>query len=311
MDDSIGIDISKDKLDAYWLSERQHKQFSNDTAGLKLLISWAQRAEVSQVVFEATGIYHRSLETALAAHDLAFARVNPRQARRFCEGAGQLAKTDRVDAAMLAKMGAVLELKADQARSETLHDLKQLATARQALLKDRTAAKARLSAATHLLLKKQINLRLRQVERDIAQIEDAMQAIVAADQTLSERAQILTSIPGIARVTALALLIELPELGSLSGKQAASLAGLAPISRQSGKWQGKERIQGGRANLRRAIYLPAIVATRFNPDMKAKYEQLISAGKCKKQAITAVMRKLIVMANALLRDRREWAEYPA
>jgi transposase len=188
--------------------------------------------------------------------------------------------------------------------------------ARQALLKDRTAAKARLSAATHLRLKKQITLRLRQVERDqverdIGQIESAMQAIVAADQTLSERAQILTSIPGIARVTALALLIQLPDLGSLTGKQAASLAGFAPISRPSGKWQGKQRIQGGRANLRRAVYLPAIVATRFNPDMKAKYEQLISAGKCKKQAITAVMRKLIVMANALLRDRREWAEYPA
>jgi len=310
MNDTIGIDISKDTLDAFWLSKLQHKQFSNDTIGLKSLIKWTQGADVSLVVFEATGIYHRSLETTLAVHGLAFARVNPRQARRFCEGAGQLAKTDRVDAAMLAKMGAVLELKADQAKSETLYDLKQLATARQALLKDRTAAKARLSAATHSLLKRQICQRLRQVERDIAQIEAAMQAIVAADQNLSERAQILTSIPGIARVTALALLIELPELGSLSGKQAASLAGLAPISRQSGKWQGRERIQGGRANLRRAIYLPAIVATRFNPEMKAKYEQLISAGKCKKQAITAVMRKLVVMANALLRDHRKWAEYP-
>ena len=104
------------------------------------------------------------------------------------------------------------------------------------------------------------------------------------------------------------MLIEMPELGSLSGKQAASLAGLAPISRQSGKWQGKERIQGGRACLRKAIYLPAVVATRFNPDMKAKYHQLTGNGKCKKLAITAVMRKLIVMANALLRDQRKWTE---
>ena len=103
----------------------------------------------------------------------------------------------------------------------------------------------------------------------------------------------------------------MPELGHLSGKQVAKLAGLAPISRQSGKWQGKERIQGGRASLRRAIYLPAIVATRFNPEMKAKYEQLISTGKCKKLAITAIMRKLIVMANALIRDRRKWTETTA
>ena len=115
----------------------------------------------------------------------------------------------------------------------------------------------------------------------------------------------------IAKVTACAILTDMPELGNLTGKQAASLAGLAPISRQSGKWQGKERIQGGRASVRRAVYLPAVVATRFNPDMKAKYEQLVSTGKCKKLAITAIMRKLIVMANALLRDQRKWTQNPA
>ena len=125
------------------------------------------------------------------------------------------------------------------------------------------------------------------------------------------RSDILISIPGIAKVTACAILTDLPELGHLSGKQAAALAGLAPMSRQSGAWRGKERIQGGRADVRRAIYLPAIVATRFNPDMKAKYEHLISAGKCKKLAITAVMRKLIVTANALLRDQRKWTQNPA
>jgi len=311
MNDTIGVDISKDTLDAYWLSKSEHRQFSNDNAGLKSLVSWAQQAAVSLIVFEATGVYHRLLETGLATHSIPFARVNPRQARRFCEGAGQLAKTDRVDAAMLARMGSLLALEPTQPKSETLHDLKQLATARQALIKDRTAARARLQIATHPLLKRQVSLRLQQIKRDIARIDAAMQATVAADKDLSERAGILTSIPGIAKVTAFALLIDLPELGHLSGKQAASLAGLAPISRQSGKWQGKERIQGGRASLRKAIYLPAIVATRFNPDMKAKYQQLTSAGKCKKLAITAVMRKLIVMANALLRDKRKWLEYPA
>ena len=202
-------------------------------------------------------------------------------------------------------MGALLELKEDQPRSEMLHDLKQLATARQGLIKDRTAAKARLSATHHCLtvhceamsreghtlLGRQIKRRLKQIERDLCQISAMTDAIVAADEDLAARAEILTSIPGIAKVTACAILTDMPELGYLNGKQAASLAGLAPISRQSGKWQGKERIQGGRASVRRAIYLPAVVATRFNPDMKAKYEQLISSGKCKKLAITAVMRK--------------------
>jgi transposase len=131
---------------------------------------------------------------------------------------------------------------------------------------------------------------------------------VAQDEALSNKLDILTSIPGIAETTAFSMLIEMPELGTLEGKQAASLAGLAPMSRQSGKWQGKERIQGGRAFLRRAIYMPALVATRYNPCLKAKYDQLIRAGKSGKVALTAIMRKLVVMANALLRDGRKWSE---
>lgn len=312
-------------MDAYWLSKEEHKQFRNDNAGVNALVLWANEAGVSRVIFESTGIYHRCVETGLARHNISFARVNPRQARRFCEGAGQLAKTDRVDAAMLAKMGSLLQLKADEPKSQTLHDLKQLTTARQALIKDRTAAKARLAATTiawqcianamsregHRLLSQQINRRLSQIERDLSQIADLVDTIIAADEHLRRRSDILMSIPGIAKVTACAILTDMPELGKLSGKQAAKLAGLAPISRQSGKWQGKEHIQGGRASIRRAVYLPAVVATRFNPDLKAKYEQLVSTGKCKKLAITAVMRKLIVMANALLRDGRKWTETTA
>ena len=175
---------------------------------------------------------------------------------------------------MLAKMGALLELKANEPKSQTLHDLKQLSTARLALIKDRGAAKARLAATTHIIIR-QIKCRLKQIERDLSQVAETIGAIVVQDDQLRLRADILTSIPGIATVTAWAILTDMPELGHLSGKQAAKLAGLAPISRQSGKWQGKERIQGGRASVRRAIYLPAVVATRFNPDMKAKYEQLI------------------------------------
>jgi transposase len=131
---------------------------------------------------------------------------------------------------------------------------------------------------------------------------------VARDPMMTRRLAILISIPGIAEATAFAMLIEMPELGSLEGKQAASLAGLAPISPQSGKWQGHERIQGGRTFLRRAIYMPALAAVRFNRDLKAKFDQLIAAGKPAKVALVAIMRKLIVLANALLRDGRPWSE---
>jgi transposase len=240
----------------------------------------------------------------LAHHEITFSRVNPRQARRFCEGAGPLAKTDRVDAAMLAKMRTLLQLKADAATRETLYVIKQLATARQALIKDRTAAKARPTATNYRLL-------TRQIERDLSRIADLVDTIIAADEELRAKADILASIPGIAKVTACAVLTDMPELGKLSGRQAATLAGLAPVSRQSGKWQGKENIQRGQASARRAVYLPAVVATRSNPDPRARYEQLVSTGKCKKLAITAVMRKLVVTANALLRDDRKWNENPA
>ena len=144
--------------------------------------------------------------------------------------------------------------------------------------------------------------------KHVQQIDAAMTNKLAHDEGMSQQLAILVSIPGIATTTALAMLVEMPELGTLDGKQAASLAGLAPISRQSGKWQGKEHIRGGRPLLRRAIYMPALVAVRFNPVFKAKYDQLIQAGKPAKVALTAIMRKLIVMANALLRDRRKWTE---
>jgi transposase len=254
MDDTIGIDISKDSLDTYWLSERRHKQFANTRAGLRALVRWVRQSGVSLVVFEATGVYHRLLETCLAEHGIPFSMVNPRQARRFAEGTGTLAKTDRVDASMLARMGAMLELKADEPAREIVRDLKDMETARQALIRNRTAAKARSSVATLPLLRKQASLRRRQIQRDITNVDAAIEAAIRTDETLSPKADILISIPGIAKVTAFAMLVHMPELGELSGKQAASLAGLAPISRQSGKWQGKERIQGGRACLRKAIY---------------------------------------------------------
>jgi transposase len=239
---------------------------------------------------------------------LAYAKVNPRQARRFAEATGRLAKTDRVDAAMLARMGAVLDLEARTSRTESLQSLKDLMTARRALIKDRTAALSRQKVLASRLLQRQAAARLRQIEVHLREIDQAIAEAVGRDVVLSQKLAILVSIPGIAEATAFAMLIEMPELGTLDGKQAASLAGLAPVSRQSGTWQGHECIRGGRAFLRRAIYMPALAAVRFNRDLKAKFDQLVGAGKPAKVALVAVMRKLIVLANALLRDARPWFE---
>ncbi len=309
--DTIGVDVSKDHLDAHRLADGANWRFANDKRGHKALIKWLTQTPVQRLVFEPTGPYHRALERMLGAAGVPFAKVNPRQARRFAEATGKLAKTDRLDAAMLARMGAMLELPTRPARSEVLLELKELHLAREALVKDRTAAKNRAKALTVPLLKRHNAQRLEQIERQIAAIETAILQIIEADASLADRFAIVTSIPGISKITAFALLIEMPELGLLEAGQAASLAGLAPIARQSGRWTGRAFIRGGRSNVRQALYMPALVATRFNPDLKAKYDRLVTAGKPAKVALTAIMRKLIVLANALLCSNRKWAPKPA
>jgi transposase len=304
----IGIDISKDTLDAYRLLDDMHIQVSNDKLGHRALIRWIGQTDTSLIVFEATGAYHRELEARFAAADLPYAKVNPRQSRRFAEVTGRLAKTDRVDAIMLAKMGAMLGLQRQEPPSDEIVDLREFLAARRALMKDKVAAKTRLQTTTQDLLRRQISIRLRQIEVQIAQIDAAMSKKVMQNEALSQKLAILVSIPGIADVTAISMIVEMPELGTLDGKKAASLAGLAPVSRQSGKWRGKEHIQGGRTFVRRAVYMPALVAVQRNAQLKAKYNQLIEAGKPPKLALTAIMRRLIVLANALIRDRRQWSE---
>jgi transposase len=306
MQDTIGIDISKPVLDAFRLMTGEHRQFPNNKPGCAALIRWIGKNAV-RVVFEPTGPYHRVLEQSLTKAGIAIVKVNPRYARRFAEATGELAKTDRIDAALLARMAVVLDLQARPAHSEIHHDLRELSVARQALIKDRTAARNREKIAQNAIIRRQLKARLSQIERQIGEIEKAMATIVEGDEALQRRREILASIPGIGPVTAMAIIVEMPELGELDGKQVASLAGLAPITRESGGWKGRSRIQGGRASLRCGLYMPALVALRINPDLRRKYQALKEAGKPSKVAIATIMRKLIVLANALIRDNRMWS----
>ncbi len=311
MQDIVGVDISKDRLDAFRLSDQRHNSFGNDKAGFKALLKWIGSAEGLRIVYEPTGPYHRGMEAALAEAGHALIKVNPRQARRFAEATGTQAKTDRVDAMLLARMGLALDLPPRPVRGELMNELRELHVARLALIKDRTAVGNRADTAAIGLIRRQAKARLAIIEKQLAEIDEAIAARIADDPDLAERLDILTSIPGIGDVTACMLLIEMPELGTLEPKQAASLAGLAPFTRRSGKWKGKEMIRGGRASLRAAIFMPALVAIRFNADLKRKYRQLIESGKAPKLAITAIMRKLVLLANALLRDGRKWADRTA
>lgn len=302
---NIGIDISKDHLDVLRLPGDERRRFDNSKAGHKALIRWIGETP-ARIVYEPTGRYHRALERTLAAAGMPIAKVNPRQARRFAEATGNLAKTDALDAAMLTRMGAVLSLQVRPVPSGIINDLRDLRTARNALIKDQVAAQTRAKAITLPLLKRQNAARLKQIEAQREAVDAEINALIKGDPDLAQRFLILCSIPGIAEVSAAMLLIEMPELGSLDEKQVAALAGLAPIARQSGNWKGKSFIRGGRKQVRQGLYMPALVAIRFNADLKAKYEQLIKAGKAPKQAITAIMRKLIILANALLKKGRKW-----
>jgi transposase len=303
---TVGVDISKLTLDVYLHPQASARQFPNTAVGIKALLAWLGQTEIHRVIFEPTGAYHRSLERQLGDADIAMVKVNPLQARRFAEAIGQRAKTDAVDAAMLARFGALDALQTRPVISQTLSDMKALLVARRGLVKDRVAATNRHHVQRAPLFKRLADQRLRQVERQIAAIDAALRALCRADAEMTARLDILVSIPAIGEATALTMLIEMPELGTMDNKAVASLAGLAPVARDSGQHRGKRFIRAGRAHLRQALYMPALVAIRFNADMKAKYQAMRSAGKPPKVAITAIMRKLAILANALLRQQRNW-----
>ena len=304
---SVGVDISKDTLDVYLHPAGTARRFANTRRGRSGLIAWLAEFTIARIVFEPTGPYHHGFERQLAEARQPLAKVNPRQARRFAEAVGRHAKTDAVDAAMLARLAALLEPPVRPAVSQALDDMKELIVARRALVKDRVAALQRDGVHRSMLLKRQAAQRLAQIERQITSIDAALHTMLAADAALKARFDILVSIPGVGETTALIMLVEMPELGDLDQRGAASLAGLAPVARDSGQHRGKRFIRGGRASLRQALYMPALVAVRFNADLKAKYDALRSAGKPPKVALTAIMRKLVILANALVRDGRTWS----
>ncbi len=306
-DDTIGVDISKATLDVHRLSDNASAQFDNNKAGFASLQRWLNDHDIARVIYEPTGPYHRAFEVAMAAH-FPLVKVNPLQARRFAQAHGVRAKTDKVDARMLAVMGRTFSLEAQVQTSDIQRNLKELHVARQALVKDRTRALNRQKTLTLPILKRQAKARITQLNTQLSQVDEAINTMLQSTPKMSRALDIICSIPGLSKISAAALLIEMPELGTLKEKQAASLAGLAPMTRQSGRWTGKAFIQGGRKHLRDALYMPAVVAARHNPDMKQFYERLINAGKPAKVAFTAIMRKLILLANLLIKSDRKWAK---
>lgn len=302
----VGIDTCKAWLDVYVHPIGLAFRVPNSYEGLKQLKRRLTGLVVVLIVMEATGKLHREAYRNLTDSGHAVAVVNPLRSRLFAEALGQLAKTDKVDARMLALMGAMLEPKAKPPAPETIETFQELVRGREAFVQQRTALLNQLGDAKATFLKQQIRRQIRTIEAAIERLQKEIVRIVKADPGLARRYEILLSIKGIGPVTAVAILANFPEIGTCNAKQTAMLAGLAPIANDSGDRAGTRSIKGGRAGLRTGIYMAAVSAASSNPGLKAFYDRLVAAGKLPKVALTAVMRKLLVLANTLIRDDRLW-----
>lgn len=302
----VGIDVCKDWLDIHLHPVGRALRVANNPTGLKTLTQMLRPYPVALVVMEATGKHHRRAQRTLHATGLAVAVINPLRARLFAEASGALAKTDAIDARLLAILGEGLTPRATPPAPQALEALQELVRARAAARAEASAVINRRHASQTPFLRAELARRIKNLERHIARLEGEIASRVKADPGLMRRYAILLSIPGVGPVTATTLLVDLSELGHCSGKAASLLAGLAPIARDSGQKAGVRRIRNGRAGPRKALYMAALSAARNDPDLSVFYKRLRDAGKKPKIALTAVMRKIVVLANTLLTEDRLW-----
>lgn len=306
----VGIDVCKAWLDVYLHPVGRKFRMTNNCVGLRCLKRKLAGHQVCLIVMEATGKYHRQAHRTLHAAGLAVAVVNPLRSRLFAEAIGALAKTDALDARMLAVLGESLKPPARPPVPQALEALRELVGARQSATAEATALANRLGASQLGFLKAELRRRLKSLKRHLVRLEAEIRRRLESEPALRRRYTILKSIPGIGPVAALTLVTGLAELGGCSGKAASLLAGLAPLARDSGETAGPRRIRGGRAHVRRVLYMAALAAARCNPDLAAFYRRLREAGKKPKVALTAVMRKLVVLANTLIGEDRLWQPQP-
>jgi transposase len=305
----VGVDVAKAHLDVA-LHEGEQWRESNDEAGLGRLVPRLKALGPSLTVMEASGGYEAGLAAALSASGLAVAVVNPRQVRDFAKAVGRLAKTDSIDARVLAHFAQAVQPEARPIPDEKTREFEALVNRRRQIVEMIVAEKNRLGACRQKRLRKGIEEHIEWLERQLRLSDRDIEGAVRNSPLWRESENLVRSVPGIGRVTALTLLAHLPELGQLTRKQIASLAGLAPFNRDSGGFQGERRIWGGRREIRPVLYMAAMSAVRRNAAIRAFYARLLSHGKPKKVALTACMRKLLSILNAICRTRSPW-EAPA
>lgn len=306
----IGIDISKSRLDVCVHTDGQDHCFStdNDDAGLDDLCSRLEASRPACIVLEATGGYERRPLAALQVAGLPAARVNPRQVRHFGRASGILAKTDRLDARLLARYAKAFRPRPTPPVSRNIQRLQALVVRRRQLRAMRAAESCRKQQAGFSDIRAGIESSINRLICEIKAISKQIRSLIDQDRDLTEQAGLLTSLPGIGPVTAATIIAELPELGSLTKRKIAALVGVAPFACESGQWRGRRRCIGGRKSVRDALFMPALVAaTRTQSRFASLYKNLRAAGKQPKVALIAVMRHIVIALNAIIRDRRPYA----
>lgn len=302
----IGIDVAKAWLDVAWAGERSVQRFANDAAGVAELVVRLHEQPPQRVVLEATGGYERLAVTALEAAGLAVAVVNPLQVRHFARSTGKLAKTDALDAQMLALFGERMQPEPRPQPEATSQEVASLLTRRRQLVEIQTSERnRRATTPAHLL--PGLEEHLHWLDEQIAALDREVQETVAEDPAMQAKASVLRPIPSIGPVVAATLVGFLPELGTLDRRQIAALVGVAPLNRDSGQRRGGRRIWGGRGTVRAMLYMATVSGIVHNPLLKSLFDRLCARGKPTKVAMVACMRKLLTIANAMLRDGTVWS----
>jgi transposase len=300
----IGIDVSQQYLDVANSHQKRVVRVSNDGAGIESLRREFLECAPALIVLEASGGYERKVATTLLAASLSVAVVNPRHVRDFARSLGQLAKTDEIDARVLARFAEAVRPEPSRLSEEAAEQLRELEQRRRQLVGMITAERNRLRTVTRTA--DHIEEHLRWLEEQVKRVEKEKEGLIQSDPELEAKAALLRTVPGVGPSLSATLLGSLPELGLLNRKQIAALVGVAPLNWDSGKLKGKRVVWGGRAHVRSVLYMAAMVATRSNPVIRALYERLCQAGKPKKVALVAAMRKLLIILNSMMRTRTIW-----
>jgi transposase len=307
----VGFDVSKRHWDAAVHGQSGVQRFSADDAGVAALIVWLRSLPSPLVCLEATGGYERLLRETLHRCGVAVSVVNPRQIRDFARATGELAKTDEIDARMIARFAATLNPEPEDPPRPAQERLRALRARRQQVVQSLTQEKNRLGTAPDAETRESIRQAIDFYDRQLRDLDQRITEATAADPEFRRRWELLVTVPGVGAVTAAALIAELPELGAMNRGQAAKLVGLAPINRDSGTLRGKRMIGGGRTQVRRSLYMATIVATQHNRLIRKHYQQLLQRGKAKMTALVACMRKLLLILNAMIKNQSAWKEASA